>query len=94
MMIAAGVLLLVNLVTFVTYGLDKRAAIRGARRVPEKRLHLLALVGGFPGAFAGQQVFRHKRAKRSFMVAYWAIVALHVVGWGTLAYLLLRPGAA
>lgn len=57
---------LLSLLTFLLYGMDKRAAKQGARRVPEVRLHVLALLGGWPGAWLGQRVFRHKTIKVSF----------------------------
>jgi uncharacterized membrane protein YsdA (DUF1294 family) len=50
------------LTTFLLYGLDKRLAQSGrqAVRVPELVLNLLALAGGFAGAWAGRHLFRHK----------------------------------
>ncbi len=54
-------LLVINLAAFGTMGWDKwRAKIQGARRVPEKRLFLLAILGGALGATAGMFVFHHK----------------------------------
>lgn len=51
----------INLLSLVTYGVDKARARRaGARRVPEKRLLLLALLGGSLGANLGMHLFRHK----------------------------------
>jgi uncharacterized membrane protein YsdA (DUF1294 family) len=76
-----------SLVTLAAYGLDKRAAIRGRRRIPESTLHLLELIGGFPGGFAGQQLFRHKRAKVRYLVVFWAIVAIHAAAWAAWAWL-------
>jgi uncharacterized membrane protein YsdA (DUF1294 family) len=67
-----------SLVTFLAYGLDKRRAQRGGRRVPEATLHLLELCGGWPGALVAQQVFRHKRRKARYLAAFAAIVALHI----------------
>lgn len=65
---------LFSTITFVVYGFDKLAARRGRKRVRERTLHLLALCGGWPGALAGQQLFRHKTRNRSFQVDFWLIV--------------------
>lgn len=70
-----------SLITFVIYALDKRAARHGGRRTPEVTLHLLELLGGWPGALIAQRVLRHKNAKLSYQVVFCLIVALHVVGW-------------
>jgi uncharacterized membrane protein YsdA (DUF1294 family) len=72
---------LASVVAFVAYGLDKRAAIRGRWRIPESTLHLMELVGGFPGSFIGQHLFRHKLAKIRYIVVFWLIVAAHACGW-------------
>ena len=72
-----SVILVLSLVTFVVYGIDKRQAKKGGRRISEARLHWLALLGGWPGAWAGQQFFRHKTQKLAFRVIFWAIVVLH-----------------
>jgi len=70
--------------TFVAYWLDKRAATRGGRRTAERTLHLLALGGGFPGAFAGMSMTKHKRRKRGFVIVTWLILLLHLAGWTAL----------
>ena len=67
-----------SLVTFAAYGIDKRRAKSGGRRISEARLHWLALLGGWPGAFAGQQFFRHKTQKLAFRFIFWSSVALHL----------------
>lgn len=63
---------------FLVYGLDKWAARKGQSRVAEGSLHLIALMGGWPGALLGQQLFRHKTAKPSFLRLTWAMVALNI----------------
>jgi len=78
-MIAGGIAGL-SLVSFVVYGLDKNAAGRGAQRIPEKHLHLLSLVGGWPGALIAQPVFRHKTIKQPFQTVFWTTVVLNVAG--------------
>ena len=72
-----------NLVAFIVYGWDKLRAGTGLRRVPEKTLLVLALVGGSLGALAGMKLFRHKTRKNSFII--WIILIcllqLAVVGY-------------
>lgn len=63
---------------FLVYGLDKWAAKRGSARVAESSLHLIALLGGWPGALLGQQLFRHKTSKPVFLRLTWAMVALNL----------------
>lgn len=78
-MVAGGIAGL-SLLTFVVYGLDKRAAGRGDQRTPENHLHLLSLVGGWPGALIAQQRFRHKTIKQPFQTIFWTTVVLNVAG--------------
>lgn len=59
-------LAILNAFTFLLYGADKAAARRGGNRIPENILHLLALLGGWAGAFMAQRLFRHKTGKRRF----------------------------
>jgi len=53
--------------------------MRGGGRVPEAVLHGLALVGGTPGALAGQAMFRHKTRKPSFRRVFASIVLLQIL---------------
>ena len=75
-----------SVVCFTAYGLDKRRAANGSRRVPENTLHMLALLGGWPGALLGQRQFRHKTQKMSFLIVFWLVVVLHVAIIGTAMY--------
>jgi len=61
----------------IVYAADKSAARRDDWRTPERMLHLLALVGGWPGALVAQTVFRHKTRKVPFRIVFWATVALN-----------------
>jgi len=72
---AAALYLAASVAAFVVYGLDMSAARTNARRMPETTLHILALMGGWPGALIGQRVFHHKSRKRSFQLVFWATVA-------------------
>jgi len=65
----------INLVAFLTYGFDKIQARRHSRRVTERTLLLLALIGGSIGALLGMQIFRHKTIKASFRRRFWLVIA-------------------
>jgi uncharacterized membrane protein YsdA (DUF1294 family) len=80
-----------SIITFVAYGLDKSAAERGRWRTPESTLHLLSLAGGWPGALVGQRVFRHKTRKQPFRTIFWVTVAANITA---IAWLLVRLPAA
>ncbi len=85
-----GLVAVASLVSFAAYGFDKRRAAAGGRRVPERTLHLLALAGGWPGAILARRRYRHKTRKVPFLIASWAVVALHVAVVGAAAYALAR----
>ncbi len=57
-----------TLVTFIVYGADKSKAKRGAWRVPEATLLLLAFMGGSIGALLGMRIFRHKTKHVKFII--------------------------
>ena len=82
-----GWVLLSSLIAFAAHGLDKRAARLGRRRTPERTLHLLELIGGWPGALLAMKVFRHKTRKAS----YFLVTALIVVVWIAVGMLVARP---
>jgi uncharacterized membrane protein YsdA (DUF1294 family) len=88
--IIAAVYFVASVVTFVAYGWDKLKASRGGWRVAEQTLHLMELLGGWPGALAGQSLFKHKRSKRAYMRWFWAIVAVHVLAWGVAGWMWVR----
>lgn len=77
---------IMSLVAFVYFGIDKRRANLDKHRISERQLHLLAFFGGWPGAVMGQQTFRHKTIKMSFRVVLWAIIACHVAASGWFIY--------
>ena len=71
-------LLIINALTFLTFGADKRRARRDRRRVRESTLFLLAVLGGSIGALLGMYVFRHKTRHWYFCVGIPAILILQI----------------
>ena len=62
------IIIILNLAAFLTYGIDKAKARRGAWRISDKALLTMAVVAGF-GAFAGMRLFHHKTRQTVFKVA-------------------------
>lgn len=79
-----GAVLGLSLLTLLFYVTDKAAAQRNRWRTPESTLHLLALLGGWPGALVAQGLFHHKTSKRSFQRTFWTTVVLNVAGLAVL----------
>lgn len=67
-------LISINLVTFIAYGVDKRAAKKGEWRIPEADLHTLEFLGGWSGALLAQKFFRHKTKKKSFRTDFYLVI--------------------
>ncbi len=83
---------LAGLVTFLAFAIDKSRAIHNRRRIPEKTLHLLELLGGWPGACLAIAFLRHKNRKLPFLALTGLISSLHILLCLTLAGLLPVPG--
>ncbi|MFO0936490.1 MAG: DUF1294 domain-containing protein [Gemmataceae bacterium] len=84
--IYAGLLFILSLVTFALYGFDKWRASHQGWRIPEATLQTLAFLGGWPGAFLGQQFFRHKTRKQPFQILFWSLVVLHLLIVASISY--------
>lgn len=81
-------LISINVVTFIAYGVDKRAAVRGNWRVPEIQLHTLEFLGGWLGAYLAQRFFRHKISKKSYQAMYLLMIVMEFVAvWVILKFL-------
>lgn len=68
----------VNLLAFVLYGVDKLKAKKGAWRIPEATLLLVAFLCGSLGALLGMEVFRHKTKHAKFRILVPLFLILHI----------------
>ena len=69
LLIVWAVWLVINLITFILYGVDKHRAKRGQWRIPEKTLLTGTWLLGGVGAYAAMRVFRHKTKHTVFQVS-------------------------
>ena len=79
-------LIVINVLTFLIYGIDKWKAKKGKWRIPEDTLIWLAIAGGSVGALLGMYLFRHKTQHRRFTLGVPAILLVQAA----LAYFILR----
>jgi uncharacterized membrane protein YsdA (DUF1294 family)/cold shock CspA family protein len=80
------VFVIASLAVFLAYAFDKSAAMNRRRRTPEHVLHLMNLLGGWPGGLFASQLFRHKSRKPEFRAVFYACIALNCAAVGWIAY--------
>ncbi len=71
-------LLIINIITFITYGIDKYKSIKHKYRISEATLIILAILGGPLGALLGMILFHHKIKKKKFIILIPIILILWV----------------
>ena len=68
-----------NILAFVTMGVDKKRARQHQYRISEKRLWTLAVIGGGTGAFIGMIQFRHKTKHPTFRIGFSVLMIIQLV---------------
>ena len=71
----AAYLVLLSLITFIAYGVDKKKAIKGKYRTKEKTLLSLSFFGGAFGGYPAMLIFRHKTKGE-----HWYFTAVNLLG--------------
>ena len=71
--------LILNIVAFALYGIDKFKAKRGSWRRPEAVLFGIAVPGGTIGAIAGMFCFRHKTRKDLFRYGLFCVLLIQLI---------------
>ena len=80
-------LVVINVVTFFVYGIDKWKAKKSLWRIREDSLLTLAVLGGSIGAWLGMQVWHHKTLHKKFRYGVSAIIIIQLA---IIGYLLLK----
>ena len=78
-------LMVINIVTFLVYGIDKIKAKQGSWRISEATLLIFAVIGGSIGALLGMKVWHHKTMHKKFKYGLPLILLVQIV----LIYLIL-----
>ena len=72
-------LISINVIGFLIMWIDKRKAIKGSWRIPEKTLFIITAIGGGIGTIAGMYTFRHKTKKLNFIIGLPIITILEII---------------
>ena len=79
-------LIVINIVTFLVYGIDKWKAKQGSWRISEVSLLILAVIGGCIGALLGMKIWHHKTMHKKFKYGLPMILLAQIA----LIYLILK----
>ena len=79
------IILFINVVTFLVYGIDKWKAKQGSWRISEATLLILAVIGGSIGALLGMKVWRHKTMHKKFKYGLPLILIIQIILIGYLS---------
>ena len=72
-------IIVINLIGILIIYIDKRRAMYGRWRIPEKTLIIIALLGGSIGCMVGMKLFRHKTQKIKFVLGYPTILIAEAI---------------
>lgn len=71
-------LIIINLISFIIYGIDKFSSKHKLYRIPEVFLFLLSIVGGGLGSLLGMYIFRHKTKKVLFYIVNYLCLGIWI----------------
>jgi len=72
-------LIIINIITFIMYGIDKQQAIKNNYRISETTLLTLSLIGGSLGSILGMIIFHHKTKKLKFKLLNTIFLIIHIL---------------
>ena len=79
----------INIIAFITFGIDKWKATHDRWRISEKTLFGLTFIGGSVGAILGMRIYRHKTKHRTFTIGIPVILFLQVLGYWFISRIVL-----
>ena len=79
-------LIIINIATFLVYGIDKWKAKKSLWRIRETSLLMLAILGGSIGAWLGMKAWHHKTLHKKFKYGVPAIIIVQLAILGYILY--------
>ena len=76
---AVAYIVIVNILAFSLFGIDKSAAIQQKQRIPNRVLLLTAVFGGSLGSLVGMYTFRHKTKKWYYTITVPVLLLIQIV---------------
>lgn len=71
-------LISINLLSFISFGIDKRRAKNKSWRIPESTLFTLTILGGSLGSILGMSFFKHKTKRKNFKIIVPIFLIIHI----------------
>lgn len=70
--------IVLNFLGFILFGMDKIKAKKKKKRISEKTLFVVSLLGGAIGSYFGMKIFHHKTRKKAFQIGIPFLVCIHL----------------
>lgn len=70
---------IINIISFILMGIDKRAAKNNMYRIPEKAFFSISFLLGSLGTYIGMYKFRHKTKHLSFKVLIPILLIVNII---------------
>lgn len=74
-----GYLIIINILSFIIYGIDKYRAKKRMMRVKELTLFNLTLLGGSLGCLLGMFIFKHKTKIKRFYIINIGMMIFYIL---------------
>ncbi|MDD2192232.1 MAG: DUF1294 domain-containing protein [Bacteroidales bacterium] len=74
-------IIVINVISVLTFSIDKSQAKNNKRRVPEKVLHILELMGGVFGIIVSMYLIHHKSSKWQYYIITYIILLAWILAF-------------
>lgn len=72
-------ILILNLISFILFFIDKKRALKDKWRIKESTLHLCSFLGGSIGSITAMYMFHHKTKKLKFCIITGLALVFNII---------------